>query len=68
MIEPLVAIHDLTVDFTAMPGWPRAVDGISLELAPGQSLGIVGESARARASPGWRPLACCRPRPGSRVR
>ncbi|HVB42259.1 MAG TPA: ABC transporter ATP-binding protein [Streptosporangiaceae bacterium] len=42
--EPLLTIDDLRVDFRSGGRTLRAVDGISLEVRPGEILGIVGES------------------------
>ena len=43
-MEPLLEIRDLSVRFDADEGTVHAVDRMSLELAPRQVLGIVGES------------------------
>jgi peptide/nickel transport system ATP-binding protein len=43
-MEPLLQVRDLSVRFDSDEGSVHAVDGMSLELAPGQVLGIVGES------------------------
>jgi len=42
--EPVLSIHDLETHFFSRKGAARAVDGVSFDLAPGQVLGIVGES------------------------
>jgi len=42
--EPLLKIRDLSVAFEVDEGEVQALDGVSLEVAQGQTLGLVGES------------------------
>ena len=42
--SPLLQIKDLRVHFFLDEGIVRAVDGVTLDVYPGQVFGIVGES------------------------
>jgi len=44
MTAPLLSVEGVTVDLPTPRGPLRAVDGVDLTLAPGSTLGIVGES------------------------
>lgn len=44
MTDPLLRIEDLRVEITGRGRTVHALDGVDLDLAPGESLGIVGES------------------------
>jgi peptide/nickel transport system ATP-binding protein len=48
-MSPLLEIKDLTIDFQSESGTTRAVDGISLHLDRGETLGIVGESGSGKS-------------------
>jgi oligopeptide/dipeptide ABC transporter ATP-binding protein len=49
---PLLEIDDLRVEYPARRGTVRAVDGVSLRLARGTTLGIVGESGCGKSTVG----------------
>ena len=51
---PALAVRDLVVEFPGRLGSPRvrAVDGVSLTIAPGRVLGLVGESGSGKTTVG----------------
>ena len=58
--RPLLIVDDLSVAFTSRGGAPlglgrrilRAVNGVTLELHPGEALGLVGESGSGKSTLG----------------
>jgi len=71
-VEPLVEIRDLEMHFPISKGLFRAptdfvhaVDGISLDIAPGESVGLVGESGCGKSSTGRMLVKLMEPTGGS---
>jgi peptide/nickel transport system ATP-binding protein len=48
--KPLLALHDLVLEYGYAPRALRALDGVSLELQPGAALGLAGESGAGKSS------------------
>jgi peptide/nickel transport system ATP-binding protein len=48
--DPILDVRDLSVDYLTRDSPARAVDHVSLELRPGEFLGIVGESGCGKST------------------
>ena len=69
MSEPLVAVEDLVVHFPQRDGLRRgapvqAVDGISLTVSAGETVGLVGESGCGKSTAGLAMLRLVEPTSG----
>ena len=63
--EPILQVRDLSMVFETGKAKLRAVDGVSLSLLPGESLGIVGESGSGKTTMGRCLLRVYQPNAGA---
>ncbi len=66
MTEPILAVRDLTVRFATRRGIASVVNGVSWEVAAGETLAIVGESGSGK-SVGTLALTGLVPQPPARI-
>ena len=50
MAEPILSVRDLCVDYISPAGPVRALDHVSLDLAPGEVIGVAGESGCGKST------------------
>ena len=65
MTTPLLSVRDLTKYFPIPKGHVKAVDGISFDVAPGETLAIVGESGCGKSTAGRMILRLTEPTGGA---
>ena len=47
-VGELLQLRELTVELPTAAGWVKPVNGVSLGIPPGESLGLVGESGSGK--------------------
>ena len=71
MTAPLLAVENLRTYFYAETGVARSVDGVSFEVMPGETVGLVGESGCGKSVTSLSIMRLVRPpgrlEPGSRI-
>jgi peptide/nickel transport system ATP-binding protein len=63
--DALLRVEDLVVEFPTRNGRVHAVSGISLDILPGETLGLVGESGCGKSTTGRAIIQLPRPTSGS---
>ena len=52
MVEPVLSVRNLRVEFVSRRAALRAIDGVSFDIAKGEVLGVVGESGAGKSVTG----------------
>ena len=52
LVEPLIEVKDLRVEFDVRAGIVKAVDGLNLTIHRGKTLGVIGESGCGKGEHG----------------
>jgi len=52
MTDPVLSLRNLRVEFPTRRGTLTAIDGVSFDIAPGEVLGVVGESGAGKSITG----------------
>ncbi len=64
--EAVIQVEDLTVDYLDRQAWVNVVNRMSFSIAPGETLGLAGESGCGKSTTGFALFGYRRP--GSRIR
>ena len=64
--EPVLTVENLQTYFFTRTGTVKAVDDISFELYPGETLGVVGESGSGKSMTAWSILGMV-PKPAGKI-
>src|SRR5262245_37125453 len=64
--EPILRVRDLRAEFVTKRGVGQVLDGVTFDLAVGETLGLVGESGSGKSMTALSILRL-NPRPASRI-
>ena len=65
-MTPVLSVRNLKVEFPTRRGTLTAIDGVSFDIAPGEVLGVVGESGAGKSITGTAVIGLIEP-PGRRL-